>query len=281
MAVSTGPLLVLAVVSINLAAGPTGPQVVAPAYVSEVSGKPLRINYAQKLKPDDVDAAIRSWGEFPATFQAIREEYPADYQRMLEFAAYDIHDGRSGTTEEILERSQAATRMGKLRSLGAARAPALAELARAYAKLLRDLKADNVEACASLGSYGSPPPDSAGRSRTVKADLDAIGNLEVRSAKAAAAGGAVRRGTLTAAEQAAWSKAMDAHFAKASELWAGPAFDSASTAEQCDATVALFAGAADLPEATSANVMAQILRLDTDGMPATLSSLRENQPGPA
>lgn len=279
LAVSAGPLLVLAIVAINLAIGPTGPAVVAPAYASHWTGKPLHINYARTMKADEVDAAIRQSGLFPSTFQAIREEYPADYQRLLNDSAYDIHDGRMGTTAEILERAQAVTRIQRLRSLTAARAPALAELARAYARLLGDLKADNVEACANLGSYGSPPPDSAGRSPTVKADLDAIGNLEIRAAKAAEAGAAVRREGLTAEEQAAWTAATNAHYARASALWAGPAFDSASAAEQCDATVALFAGAADLPEATSANVLAHILQPDKDGMPQRLSDLREPAAG--
>ena len=278
LAVSIPPLLILAVVAINLATGPTGPAVVAPAYASHWTGKPLRINYARKPKPDEIDAAIRRWGGFPATFQAIRQAYPADYQRMLEFAAYDLHDGRIATTEVIYEQTQAGVRMRKLRSLIAAPAPALAEIADDYAKLLRDLKAENVAECANFGLYGAPPPDAAGRSRIVKVDLDAIGSLEVRAAKAAEAGGAVRRGSLSAADRAAWSAAMNRHYARASELWSGQAFDSASTVEQCDATVALFAGAADLPEVASGNVLAHILAPDKDGLPTYLSALR-GQPG--
>jgi hypothetical protein len=275
LAVSIGPLVVLALISINLATGPTGPQVVSPAYASYWSGKPLRINYARKMKPEEVDALIRQWGDFPATYQAIRETYPAEYERLLDHSAHDLRDDRFGTREEILERGQAVVRIGKLNSLIAAPAPALAALAQAYAKLVRDLKAEDVSECASLGSYGSPPPGAAGRGRAVKADLDMIGSLELRAVKAADTGGAMRRGILNSNDRSAWNAAMNASYAKASELWAGSAFDSASVAEQCDATVALFVGAAELPEESSANVMAHILQPDESGMPSRLRDLRD------
>lgn len=271
-----GPLLVLAIIAINLVTPrATGSQVVYPAYVSFLTGEPLKINYAPILEPADLELAIRRSDKYSATFLAMKEEYPSDYARFLEQATGDVNRGKVGTMDEVLDATQGGFRLGKLNLVVASPDSSLAKIADAYAKLVRDLRTDNVDDCATFGRLGRLPPRADGSGSLVKADVDAIGSLEIRAAKAAEKAGSAARGNLTAEERAAWNRAMDTQNPGASELWAGPAFETATAGEQCDATVALFAGAANLPDPASAKVMAQVLLPDGEyGWPKPLDSLR-------
>ena len=87
LAVSIGPLVVLALSRSTWRLGQ--PALVVSRHCQLLERQaPLRINYARKMKPEEVDALIRQWGDFPATYQAIRETYPAEYERLLDHSAH-------------------------------------------------------------------------------------------------------------------------------------------------------------------------------------------------
>jgi hypothetical protein len=231
---------------------PVPPPVVRPPVIRA----PTRLTFAE------VDRYFRESRDFGATFNALHEAYPDDYSALIN----RIVEAAAGGTPAAAQREGFLfmRRLTSAHGAALARAPDedLRALGTAYQAFTEALQGYSIPLCAQFTMTGfSPglvlPPDLVRR-------MDTVNALQIR---------AMRRG-----EDAPPRAAMDADAQRlwVERLWAidpdsaaalnNPA--NATPEQQCQAGIALYRAANDLPAHVSASVLATLfqasLRLQAD-----------------
>jgi hypothetical protein len=225
-----------------------------------VIGKPyIQSFFHPRWTAERVQAELEKNPAMAETFIALRENYPADARAFMEQAAVDANrDDIAGANRNafLFMRRFMQSKAG---AIVAAPADHLRRIAREFSAMLHVLKNDAPALCAQFVMDGyhpgdNPPPNAAEHMGRLTA-------LEIRAAHAGESAGRVARGPVSDRDGVAFVAALRANDPSVAPLLGDQAaLRAAPPDRQCALGVAIYDAAAELPEETSANIVAQILR---------------------
>lgn len=216
----------------------------------------------------DIEAMLERSPIDRETGRALKANFPADYQQMLDrVAQVDRDRGREAAMREA-GLFVARFLRSKANALIAAPDRELQRIGGAQVALIHALRDENVNLCAEYAMRGLSP-DTRVSAATI-ALISRLGVIIVEAARAGDQPGRRPRPTLSEDEQREWIAAMAAIDPAVARQIEGNGFGTAAPAVQCQAGIVLYEAAQRLPGHASANVTAYLVR----------ASFRPSAPGP-
>jgi hypothetical protein len=222
--------------------------------------KPLVATYFHpRWTTERVEAELERDPNMRDVLLALRENYPADSRALLEQAAADANANDMASANRNAFLFMKRFMRGKANAIISAPSDQLHGIAQEYSAMFHVLRSGDPALCGRLVMEGFRPGDHP--PANASEHLARLAALQIRAAHAGEMGGHVPRGALPDRDGAAFGAAVRANDPTVSPLLADQAaLRAASPDRQCAAGTAIFDAAAELPEESSANVVAQIVR---------------------
>jgi hypothetical protein len=207
---------------------------------------------------EGVEAELQRNPALRDTTQALKANYPAEYQALLQrIAAAGRDRGRRAAGDEV-GRAMRAFLATKGNALASAPARELQRLAGAQLSLVRALRQENVVACTQFVMNGLR--DANRLSQGTVALISRVSVLQVEAARAGERSGLRPRARPSEADVRLWLARIRAIDPVAATDIESESFERASADRQCRGGVALHQALTELPAETAATIMSLLLR---------------------
>lgn len=231
---------------------------IALAALLLVGGALFLLTRGRPTTPADIEALFERSPTDRDTARALKANFPADYQQMLDRIARVYRE--RGRQAAISEGGVFVGQFlhAKTNALIAAPDRELQRIGGAQVTLIHALRDENVNLCADYAMRGLRP--DAHVSAPTSALISRLAVVIVEAARAGDQPGRAPRPTLSEEDQRAWFAAMAAIDPVATRQIEGNGLGSESPSVQCHAGVVLYEAAGRLPGQISANVTAYLVR---------------------
>ena len=190
-----------------------------------------------------------------AAFQA---HYPREYEAMLARLAAVRNDRGEGAAAREAAQQMRAFMLTKVSAMAQAPATDLREIGNAITTTITELQRRDVNLCAQFVTRGFTPgqqiPDGP------KQALVRVAALQLQAARHAEDGQRVNRTALSEADGEVWFRRISTIAPDLAPMINDGSIERATITRQCQAGLAIYQAATQLPEETAANVVAHLLR---------------------
>jgi hypothetical protein len=214
--------------------------------------------------PERLDAFLQSNAEAGELYAAIKANYPDDYRQFLQQTSETIRTGNRAAIERQAFNFSRNVMVNHFDDMARAPSADLHAIARQYAALANTLKASDISLCSQFITTGFAP--GTAYPEAIRPILRRIGTMQIAAARHGETQPRDPRGEISEHQALQFAEAIRARSPSATRLLLNEsALSGASPAEQCDAGVALYEAAANLPSDAAADVTIQLLRASFAG----------------